>query len=222
MRNTVDGHERMQLLWSWGSSYHDSRLDVLGGSVKVIKAHLSVFTTNIYCGLGNTSRCMWRIHPRNARWRQVCRDVGSLHIQMALRVNVWDLLQGFGCSEVLSEARIAKNVSAGTPYLHQGTYVVLDNRMKRARKDSGIKLPLATLNALLACYSLTGPSWLLVHKYQYSIFMFIHAYRWRKFKLCLSHWNVSHLGFLSWTPELHWWISIFNRDLDVLHPCIQY
>jgi len=123
--------------------------------------------------------------------------LGGLHIEMALWSTMGDLLRGSGWPEALKEAGLVKTEAAATSFLkasnamrtryaHQVTVVVLDTLLKRAYKDSGTEMALEEWVVLTSQESPTFQFWLLVHKYQQIILMFIRAHRERKFELMVT------------------------------------
>lgn len=137
-----------------------------------------------------------------------------------------DLLRGSGWPETLTKAGLVKTEAAATAFLkasnamktryaHQVTLLVLDSLLKRAYKNSGTK---RTLEDWVMAASKESPIfkfWLLVHKYQQIIFMFIRAHRERKLELMVTtlrklvplFFALDHQNYARWIP-------IFIRDLE--------
>lgn len=159
--------------------------------------------------------------------------LGGLHIEMALWSTMGDLLHGSGWPETLKKAGLVKTEAAATAFLkasnamrtryaHQVTLVVLDSLLKRAYEDSGKKMALEDWVVEASQQSPTFKFWLLVHKYQQIIFMFIRAHRERKLELMVTtlrklvplFFALDHQNYARWIP-------IFIRDLEVLPDSIQ-
>lgn len=159
--------------------------------------------------------------------------LGGLHIEMALWSTMGDILRGSGWPEALVEAGIAKTEAAATSFLkaadpmrtryaHQVTCVALDNLIRRAYEDSGIE---KTFEVWISSTDRENPTrkfWLLIHKYQQIIFMFIRSHRERKFKLLVAalrqlvplFFALDHQNYARWVPVL-------IRDLEALPSSIQ-
>jgi hypothetical protein len=159
--------------------------------------------------------------------------LGGLHIEMALWSTMGDLLRGSGWPEALKEAGLVKTEAAATAFLkasnvmrtryaHQVTVVVLDSLLKRAYEDSGTEVAREDWVVVASQESPTFKFWLLVHKYQQIIFMFIRAHRERKFELMVTtlrklvplFFALDHQNYARWLP-------ILIRDLEVLPESIQ-
>eukprot|EP00745_Piridium_sociabile_P034704 TRINITY_DN5991_c0_g1_i13.p1 TRINITY_DN5991_c0_g1~~TRINITY_DN5991_c0_g1_i13.p1 ORF type:complete len:843 (-),score=177.10 TRINITY_DN5991_c0_g1_i13:511-3039(-) len=159
--------------------------------------------------------------------------LGGLHIEMALWSTMGDLLRGSGWPEVLKDAGLVKTEAAATAFLkasnamrtryaHQVTVVVLDSLLKRAFKDSGTELALEDWVTVASQESPTFTFWLLVHKYQQIIFMFIQAHREPKFELMVTTLRkLVPLFFALDHQNYSRWIPILIRDLEVLPDSIQ-
>jgi len=117
--------------------------------------------------------------------------LGGLHIEMVLWSTMGDLLRWCGWPESLKEAGLVKSEAAAlaflkannvmrTRYAHHVTVVVLNSLLKRAYEHSDNWAVEASHS------SPTFKFWLLVHKYQQIIFMFIRAHRERKFELMVT------------------------------------
>lgn len=157
--------------------------------------------------------------------------LGGLHIEMALWSTMGDLLRGSGWPETLKKAGLVKTEAAATAFLkasnvmrtryaHQVTVMVLDSLLKRAYEDSGTEMALEDWVA--SEQSPTLKFWLLVHKYQQIIFMFIRAHRERKLELMVTTlWKLVPLFFALDHQNYARWIPIFIRDLEVLPDSIQ-
>ena len=90
------------------------------------------------------------------------------------------------------------------------------------KKDSGTEMALEDWVVVASQQSPTFKFWLLVHKYQHIIFMFIRAHRERKLELMVTtlrklvplFFALDHQNYARWIP-------IFIRDLEVLPDSIQ-
>ncbi len=114
--------------------------------------------------------------------------LGGLHIEMALWATMGDFLQGSGWPEVLAEAGIALTVAAAISYLrandpmriryaHQITVMVLDSLLKRAYVDGGSEMIFDDWVSVACKEKPTVQFYLLIHKYEQLIFMFIRSHR---------------------------------------------
>jgi len=154
--------------------------------------------------------------------------LGGLHIEMALWSTMGDLMRGSGWPEALKESGLVKTEAAATAFLkasnvmrtryaHQVTVVVLDSLLKRAYEQSGTDMAIDDWTMKTSQASPTFKFWLLVHKYQQVIFMFIRAHRERKFELMITtlrmlvplFFALDHQNYARWVP-------IFIRDLELL------
>jgi len=159
--------------------------------------------------------------------------LGGLHTEMALWSTMRDLLRGCGWPESLKEAGLVKAEAAAlaflketnvmrTRYAHQVTVVVLNSLLKRAYEHSGTHLAFDDWAVEASHSSPTFKFWLLVHKYQQIIFMFIRAHQERKFELMVTtlrmlvplFFALDHQNYARWVP-------IFIRDLERLPDSIQ-
>ena len=123
--------------------------------------------------------------------------LGGLHTEMAFWSTMEDLLRESGWPETLKNAGIVKTEAAATAFLkasnvmrtryaHQVTVMVLDSLLKRAYEDSGTEMAVEDWVVVTSQQSSTFKFWLLVHKYQQIIFMFIRAHRERKLELMVT------------------------------------
>ena len=114
--------------------------------------------------------------------------LGGLHIETALWNTTGDLLRLSGWPETLKKSGLVKTEAAATDFLkafnvmrtryaHQVTVMVLDSLLKRAYEDSGTEIAVEDWVVVASQQSPTFKFWLLVHKYQPIIFMFIWAHR---------------------------------------------
>lgn len=159
--------------------------------------------------------------------------LGGLHIEMALWSTMGELLRGSGWPETLKKSGLVKTEAAATAFLkasnvmrtryaHQVTVTVLDSLLKRAYKDSGTDMALEDWVVIVSQQSPTFKFWLLVHRYQQIIFMFIRAHRERKIELMVTtlkklvplFFALDHHNYARWTP-------IFIRDLEGLPDSIR-
>ena len=109
-----------------------------------------------------------------------------------------------------------------TRYAHQVTVMVLDSLLKRGYEDSGTEMAVEDWVVVASQQSSTFKFWLLVHKYQQIIFMFIWAHREQKLELMVTtlqklvprFFALDHQNYARWVP-------IFNRDLEGLPDSIQ-
>ena len=109
-----------------------------------------------------------------------------------------------------------------TRYAHQVTIVVLDSLLNRAHEDSGTALDIEDWVVAASQESPTFRFWLLVHKYQQIIFMFIRAHRERKLELMVTTLRkLVPLFFALDHQNYSRWIPIFIRDLEALPDSIQ-
>ena len=154
--------------------------------------------------------------------------LGGLHIEMVLWSTMGDLLRGSGWPEILKEAGLAKTEVAAaafltasnvmrTRYAHQVTLVVLGGLLKRAHECSGTQINIEEWVTECSQSSPTVRFWLLIHKYQQIIFMFIRAHRERKFALMvMTLKKLVPLFFAMDRQNYARWIPIFIRDLEAL------
>ncbi len=159
--------------------------------------------------------------------------LGGLHIEMALWATMGDFLRGSGWPEVLAEAGIALTVAAAISYLrandpmrtryaHQITVVVLDSLLKRAYEDGGSEMTFDDWVSVACKEKPTVQFWLLIHKYEQLIFMFIRSHRERKFKLMVATLKKLVLLFFALDHQNYArWVSVFIRDLESLPSSIQ-
>ena len=159
--------------------------------------------------------------------------LGGLHIEMALWATMGDLLRGSGWPKILTEAGITKTEAAATSFLkasdtmrtryaHQITVVVLDILLKRSYENSGSTVSFENWVSVASREKTTVQFWLLIHKYQQLISMFIRSHRERKFKLMVDtleklvplFFALDHQNYARWVP-------IFIRDLHALPTVIQ-
>jgi hypothetical protein len=159
--------------------------------------------------------------------------LGGLHIEMALWSTMGDLLLGSGWPETLNEARLVKTQAAATAFLkasnpmrtryaHQVTVVVLDSLLKRAYEDSGTNMILEDWAVVASQEHPTFKFWLLIHRYQQIIFMFIRAHQERKFELMVT--TLRQLVPLFFALDHHnyaRWVPVHIRDMEVLPDSIQ-
>ena len=114
--------------------------------------------------------------------------LGGLHIEMALWSTMGGLLRGSRWPETLKTAGLLKTEAAATAFLkafnvmrtryaHQVSVMVLDSLLKRAYEDSGTEMADEDWGVLASQQSPTFKFWLLVHKYQQIIFLFIQTHR---------------------------------------------
>lgn len=158
---------------------------------------------------------------------------GGLHIEMALWATMGDFLRGSGWPEVLAEAGIALTEAAAISYLrandpmrtryaHQITVVVLDSLLKRAYEDGGSEMTFDDWVSVACKEKPTVQFWLLIHKYEQLIFMFIRSHRERKFKLMVATLKKLVLLFFALDHQNYArWVSVFIRDLESLPSSIQ-
>ncbi len=159
--------------------------------------------------------------------------LGGLHIEMALWATMGDFLRGSGWPEVLAEAGIALTEAATISYLrandpmrtryaHQITVVVLDSLLKRAYEDGGSEMTFDDWVSVACKEKPTVQFWLLIHKYEQLIFMFIRSHRERKFKLMVATLKKLVLLFFALDHQNYArWVSVFIRDLESLPSSIQ-
>uniref|UniRef100_UPI00358F24FE uncharacterized protein n=1 Tax=Myxine glutinosa TaxID=7769 RepID=UPI00358F24FE len=159
--------------------------------------------------------------------------LGGLHIEMALWATMGDFLRGSGWPEAFAEAGIALTVAAATSYLrandpmrtryaHQITVVVLDSLLKRAYEDGGSEMTFDDWVSVACKEKPTVQFWLLIHKYEQLIFMFIRSHRERKFKLMVATLqNLVLLFFALDHQNYARWVPVFIRDLESLPSSIQ-
>lgn len=159
--------------------------------------------------------------------------LGGLHIEMALWATMGDFLRGSGWPEVLAEAGIALTEAAAISYLrandpmrtryaHQITVVVLDSLLKRAYEDGGSEMTFDDWVSVACKEKPTVQFWLLIHKYEQLIFMFIRSHRERKFKLMVATLKKLVLLFFALDHQNYArWVSVFIRDLESLPSSIQ-
>ena len=159
--------------------------------------------------------------------------LGGLHIEMALWATMGDILRGSGWCEALAEAGLTRTDAASasflkaanpmrTRYAHQVTVVVLDKLLKLSHQVSETEMDLDEWVAVASRKSPTIGFWLLIHKYQQIIFMFIRSHRERKFRLMVEtlrrlvalFFALDHQNYARWIP-------ILIRDLDGLPQIIQ-
>lgn len=154
--------------------------------------------------------------------------LGGLHIEMALWATMGDLLRGSGWTEALAEAGIAKTEAAAnlflkasdpmrTRYAHQVTVVLLDSLLKRAFENSNTE---STFNDWVSVNCKEKPTvqfWLLIHKYEQIIHIFIRSHRERKFNLmCAALQKLVLLFFALDHQNYARWVSVLLRDLQTL------
>ena len=123
--------------------------------------------------------------------------LGGLHIEMALWSTMGDILLGSGWRKTMNEAGLVKTQAAATTFLktsnpmrsryaHQLTGVVIDSLLKQVYEGSGTDMTLDDWAVVASQESPTFKCWLLIHKYQKIIFMFIRAHPKRKFELMVN------------------------------------
>ena len=159
--------------------------------------------------------------------------LGGLHIEMALWATMGDFLRGSGWPEALAEAGIALTVPAAISYLkandpmrtryaHQITVVVLDYLLKLAYEDDESEMTFDNWVCVACKEKPTVQFWLLIHKYEQLIFMFIRSHRERKFTLMVATLRKLVLLFFALDHQNYArWVSVFIRDLESLPSSIQ-
>ena len=159
--------------------------------------------------------------------------LGGLHIEMALWATMGDLLRGSGWPEALAEAGITKTEAAATLFLkasdpmktryaHQVTVVVLDSLLKRAYEDCGLEITFDDWISMAYREKPTVQFWILIHKYQQIVLMFIRSHRERKFKLMVATLRkLVPLFFALNHQNYARWVSVLIRDLESLPAAIQ-
>lgn len=159
--------------------------------------------------------------------------LGGLHIKMALWAAMGDLLHGTGWAEALAEAGITKTEAASTLFLkqsdpmrtiyaHQVTIVVLDSLLKRAYEDCGLEITFDDWISMAYRETPTVQFWILIHKNQQIILMFIWSHRERKFKFMVATLlKLVPLFFALNHQNCFRWVTVLIRDLESLPAGIQ-
>ena len=128
---------------------------------------------------------------KNMQWKvKFVVMLGGLLIEMALWSTMGDLLRGSGWPEALKEAGLVIGCWRHPMWWEQDMPIKLllwyYSLLKRAYEDSGTGMVLEDWVERVAHESPTFSFWLLVYKYQQSIFMFIRAHREQKIKLMVT------------------------------------